>query len=54
LIEKMVLANYRGPLVFEARGEDLSKGSEVRSRLRDLWEEAENSIEEYRLKYLSP
>ena len=51
LIEKMVLAKYQGPFVFEARGEDLSKGGTVRSRLQDLWDEAENSIEEYRLKY---
>jgi sugar phosphate isomerase/epimerase len=51
LVEKLVLAKYKGPLVFEARGEDLSKGSEARSRLQDLWDEAENSMEEYRLKY---
>ena len=51
LIEKLVLANYKGPFVFEARGEDLSKGGEVRGRLQDLWDEASNSMEEYRLKY---
>jgi sugar phosphate isomerase/epimerase len=51
LVEKLVLANYQGPLVFEARGGDLSRGSEARSRLQGLWDEAENSIEEYRLKY---
>jgi sugar phosphate isomerase/epimerase len=53
LIEKLVVANYTGPLMFEARGEELSKGGEIRSRLRDLWSEAQNSIEEYRLKYLN-
>ena len=51
LVEKLVLANYKGPLMFEARGEELSKGHEVMSRLEELWHEAENSIEEYRLKY---
>jgi sugar phosphate isomerase/epimerase len=53
LIEKLVLANYKGPLIFEARGEELGKGDEVRSRLQDLWDEAQNSIEEYRSKYLN-
>src|SRR5579884_1842443 len=47
-IEKLVLANYAGSFVFEARGEDIEKGNEVRSRLKDLWDEARNSIEEYR------
>ena len=51
LIEKLVVANYKGPLVFEARGEELEKGVEVRGRLQDLWDEAEDSLEEYRLKY---
>src|SRR5262249_575269 len=53
LIESLVVANYNGPLTFEARGEELSKGDEVKSRLQDLWDEAQNSIEEYRLKYLT-
>ena len=51
LIEKFVLANYAGPFVFEVRGDELSKGQETKNRLQDLWDEAENSIEEYRLKY---
>ena len=53
LIEKLVIANYSGSFTFEARGEDLSKGNEIKSRFKDLWGEAQNSIEEYRLKYLS-
>ena len=53
LIEKLVLANYNGSLTFEVRGEELSKGNDVKSRLQDLWDEAQSSIEEYRLKYLS-
>jgi sugar phosphate isomerase/epimerase len=51
LVEQLVLAQYKGPLIFEARGEELSKGIEAQSRLQELWEEAEHSIEEYRLKY---
>jgi sugar phosphate isomerase/epimerase len=51
LIEKFVLANYKGPFMFEARGENLGKGREVRERLEELWYEAQSSIEEYRLKY---
>ncbi len=50
-IEKLVLANYNGPLVFEARGEDISKGDSVRERLGDLWNAAQDSIEEFRLKH---
>jgi len=50
-IEKLVVAKYPGHFVFEARGSDLSKGNEVRSRLRDLWDEANYSLEEYRIKY---
>ena len=51
LIEQLVMAKYKGPFVFETRGDNPAKGSEVRSRLEDLWEEAENSIDEFRLKY---
>jgi sugar phosphate isomerase/epimerase len=53
LIEKLVLGNYKGTLTFEARGEELSKGGDVKGRLQDLWDEAQSSIEEYRLKYLN-
>jgi sugar phosphate isomerase/epimerase len=53
LIEKLVLAKYAGPMIFEARG-DISKGAEAQSRLRDLWDEALGSIEEFRLKYKLP
>jgi sugar phosphate isomerase/epimerase len=51
LIEKLILANYKGPFVFETRGNDLSKGGEAKSRLGDLWDEAQHSIEEFRLKH---
>src|SRR6266568_32161 len=51
LIEKLVVAKYQGPFIFETRGGDPTKGADSRSRLRDLWDEAQNSIEEFRLKY---
>src|SRR4029078_6016904 len=38
LIEKLVVSNYSGAFTFEVRGEELSKGNEVKSRLRDLWD----------------
>jgi sugar phosphate isomerase/epimerase len=53
-IEKLVLAKYAGNFVFEARGDSLEKGDEVRRRLEDLWDEAQDSIEEFRLKYKLP
>ncbi len=51
LIEKLVVAQYRGEFIFETRSDDLSKGREVRGRLQDLWDEAQASLEEFRLKY---
>lgn len=51
LIEKLVIAKYSGPFIFETRGDDPSKGAEARSRLQDLWGEAGNSLQEFRLKY---
>lgn len=54
LIEKLVLANYQGSFIFEARGEKLEKGSAVRDRFEELWGEATDSMEEFRLKYKLP
>jgi len=51
LIEKLVVAEYRGEFIFETRSDDLGKGDEVRHRLEDLWGEAQSSLEEFRLKY---
>jgi sugar phosphate isomerase/epimerase len=53
LIEKLAAADFRGPLVVEARGQELGKAAAVQRRIQDLWDEARNSIEEYRLKYLN-
>ena len=38
LIEKLHIAKYKGPFIFETRG-DLPKGHDVRKRLEDLWNE---------------
>jgi sugar phosphate isomerase/epimerase len=51
LIERMVLAKYEGPFIFECRGDELSKGHEAKDRLEELWYEANSSMQEYRLKY---
>ena len=51
LIEKLIVANYQGPFLFETRGEDLTKGDDARSRFQDLWDEAHSSLEEFRLKH---
>ncbi len=51
LVEKLAVAKYQGPFIFETRGDDLSKGGDVKSRLEELWYEANHSIEEFRLKY---
>src|SRR5262249_1320624 len=53
LIEKLVLAKYEGRFPFEALGAHLSNGNNVKDRLRELWAEAQDSIEEYRSKRLS-
>jgi len=45
------VVQYRGEFIFETRSDDLSKGDEVRSRLEDLWDEAQSSLEDFRLKY---
>lgn len=50
LVEKLIAAKYDGSLVFETRG-DLTKGGDVRSRLQDLWDQAQNSIDEFRERH---
>lgn len=54
LIESWTLADYTGPFVFETRGDDIRKGVDARSRLQDLWYEAHDSIEEFRLRHKLP
>lgn len=51
-IAECVIAKYSGSFLLEVIGNnDLNKGTEVRHKLGDLWDEAQNSIEEFRLKY---
>jgi sugar phosphate isomerase/epimerase len=51
-IDQLVTAEYAGSIVFEVSGnDDLSKGAEASSRLTDLWEDARNSIDEFRLRH---
>jgi sugar phosphate isomerase/epimerase len=51
-IDQLVTAEYSGSFIFEVSGNnDLSKGDESRSRLTDLWEDARNSIDEFRLRH---
>jgi len=54
LVEQLVLSSYSGPMILEAGNERLEVASECRSRLRDLLDEAANSIDEFRLKYKLP
>jgi sugar phosphate isomerase/epimerase len=54
LVERIVLSGFDGPLVLEAQDDRLDKASDSRSRLGDLFDEARNSIEEFRLKYRLP
>ena len=54
LIERIVLSEFDGPMILEAGDERFDKARDSRSRLRDLVDEARNSIEEFRLKYKLP
>jgi len=52
--ETLTLSKFAGPLILEAGNAELGKAVEYRSRLKDLLQEAANSIEEFRLKYELP
>jgi len=54
LVERIVLTEFDGSLILEAHDDRLDRASDSRSRLRDLFDEARNSIEEFRLKYKLP
>jgi sugar phosphate isomerase/epimerase len=54
LIEQIVLRGFEGRLILEARDDRLAIAAAGRSRLRDLFEEAQDSIDEFRLKYKLP
>jgi sugar phosphate isomerase/epimerase len=54
LVEHIVLSEFDGPMIFEGHDDRFDKASDSRSRLRDLFDEARNSIEEFRMKYRLP
>ena len=54
LVERLVLSSFSGPVILEVSGFGVEKASSCRSRLRDLMDEAADSIEEFRLKYKLP
>ncbi len=50
-VEKLTLAKYKGSLIFETEGGALERSREVSDRLNEMEFQAENSIEEFRLRY---
>jgi sugar phosphate isomerase/epimerase len=53
-VERLVIAEFKGPLILEAQDDRLQKAYECRGRLLDLVDECRHSIEEFRLKYKLP
>jgi sugar phosphate isomerase/epimerase len=53
-IERLAVSAFDGPMILEVRDDNLEKAAGCRSRLRDLMDEAKDSIEEFRLKYKLP
>jgi sugar phosphate isomerase/epimerase len=54
LIERFVSLAFTGPVILEPSDDNLGAAADRRSRLRDLRDEAANSMEEFRLKYKLP
>lgn len=54
LVERLVLSAYAGPMILEAGNDKLEKAESFRSRLKDLMDEAADSIEEFRLRHKLP
>ena len=50
-IEKLTLAKYKGALIFETEGGALDRAREISDRLNEMEFQAQNSIEEFRLRY---
>lgn len=53
-VERLVVKSFEGPLILEAKDDRLDKASSCRSRLSDLIGEAQDSLEEFRLKHKLP
>jgi sugar phosphate isomerase/epimerase len=54
LIERFVTLAFAGPVILEPGDDNLGNAADRRSRLTDLRDEADNSLEEFRLKYKLP
>jgi sugar phosphate isomerase/epimerase len=53
-VERLITSSFNGPLVLEAADNRIERAQDSRSRLGDLMGEAQNSVEEFRLKYKLP
>jgi len=53
-VEQLVLSSFDGPLILEGQDDRLEKAADSRSHLKDLLGEANDSMEEFRLKYNLP
>ncbi len=51
LVERLVDADYNGPLIFEVAGDEFDRGHEAGRRLASLADEARASLEEFGKKY---
>lgn len=54
LVDRLISARYEGTLLFETRLQDgigLEHGNHVQERMVELWEEASQSIDEFRAKH---
>jgi len=54
LVASFVSSSYEGPLILEGSDDNFGLAVSAKSHLEDLWAEARNSIEEFRLKYKLP
>jgi len=54
LVERLVLSSFEGSMILEGSNERFEQATSATSRLRDLWDDASNSIEEFRLRHKLP
>jgi sugar phosphate isomerase/epimerase len=50
-VEQLTLAQFKGTLLFEVDGGSISRSAEVGDRLNEMFFQADNSIEEFRLRH---
>ena len=53
-VERIAQSDFDGPIILEGQDDRFDKARDSRSRMKDLLDEARNSIEEFRLKYELP